>query len=140
MSEDNKYLDLPPDTLGELKEIKRIPGMQPNDKRGRKKMRIHWGKDYQLWSVEKRLRFAEDLAASMNNAADVLQQERRGLIDLVQKQEELLKSWPVKYAQQGDLLQSLMIRTNTEKQSRLTEMQELKAELRKAKKRIEELE
>lgn len=42
--------------------------------------RIQWGEKYQEWTVEQRLEYAEELACSMNHAADVMQQERNQLL------------------------------------------------------------
>lgn len=136
MADDNKYPDLLPNTLGLLKSIERLPQMECDDKRGRKKMRIHWGEDYMSWPLERRLAFAEDLASSMNNAADVLQQERNKLVELANRQEENLKAWAIKYEDQGRLLTERVTAANTEKQQRLQEMQDLKAELRQLKKTL----
>ena len=56
----NHYPDLDPDGLGDLKSIKRIPGM------AKRAPKIAWDKKYLGWSIRERLKFAEALASSMN--------------------------------------------------------------------------
>ena len=106
----NKYPDLDPDGLGDLKEIKRISGMK------KVAPKISWGKQYRSWPIEKRLDFAERLASAMNHAADVLQTERHGLIEVCAKQEEQIKE---KTRQHDDLHRSMvkqLTEFNTERQ------------------------
>jgi hypothetical protein len=81
MIERNDYPDLDPDGLGDLHSIERIPSMRniaPN---------ISWGDDYKSWPIEKRLRFAERLASTMNHAADELQKDRARIIELAEAKE-----------------------------------------------------
>jgi hypothetical protein len=132
--EDNKYPDLgPPEGgLGELKEIKRYPGMGQAH-------RISWGKDYMAWPIEKRLDYAEKLAASMNHAADVLQQERNKLLVVVANQDAQLKSNANSYVGQGNLMHKELASADAEKQVLYQEIVQLKAQIKNLEFKIVEL-
>lgn len=104
------YLDLEPDTLGNLKSIKRLPAMK------NVAPKIQWGIVYLDWPIKKRLKYAEKLAASMNHAADVLQQERNKLVKIALQQEEQLKANIKTYAKQGEIIHQELVNTDAEKQ------------------------
>lgn len=134
MPEDNKYPDLgpPPCGLGDLKEIHRYPGMGQAHK-------ISWGKDYLAWPIEKRLDYAEKLAASMNHAADVLQQERNKLLNVVAHQEAQLKSNAKSYLSQGDLMHKELGSADAEKQVLYQEIVQLKVQIKNLQAQVVEL-
>lgn len=112
MSEENgtHYPDLPPDGLGDLQKIERIRNFQ------RMAPQIRWGDDYRSWPIEKRLRYAENLASSMNHAADLLQKERNALLKTAMHQEAQLKMAVQRYDEQGDLMRRELGRADAEKQ------------------------
>lgn len=123
----NQYPDSEPATLGALKSIKRISGMKvvaPT---------IKWGNDYKKWPIEKRLRYAERLAATMNHAADILQIDRNKLNVLIKEKEASLVQ-AIKSAQLADsMLQKQLTRDNAAKQvlnKRIVELTQLNKKLR----------
>jgi hypothetical protein len=128
------YPDSPPDTLGDLKSIKRIPGMAVVPKS------IQWGDDYQSWPVEKRLRYAERLAATMNNAADVLQKDRNLLNEQIKEKEALLKQAAAVGASTHEMMSGQLARDNAEKQELMTRVVELTAENKALRGRLRALE
>jgi hypothetical protein len=120
MSEQNNYPNFEPNALGDLKKIARLPGMKavaPN---------IAWGNEYKSWSLRKRLRYAERVAASMNHAADILQQERNDLIEVAKNQERQLKHATLSYTQQGDTMHTELGNADAEKQELYKEIVKLK--------------
>jgi len=48
--------------------------------RGGKILPIQWGEEFQAWPVAERLAYAMELASAMNQAADVIQEERNALM------------------------------------------------------------
>jgi len=125
--------DFEPDTLGELKSIKRHRDMKviaPN---------IAWGEEYNSWSVEKRLHRAERVAAAMNHAADVLQKERDALVETCKHQEAQLKNNTQQYTAQGELLHSRLGQENAEKQKLYEKILSLKAAIKSGVQKDEEV-
>lgn len=129
----NHYPDFEPSPLGDLKDIKRTPEM------AKRAPRIRWGDDYNSWSVEKRLGYAEALAASMNHAADILQQERNTLRDLAEHQEKLLRSWSQKHSEQGDLMTTELGSQNAQQQELYQTIVDLQKTIKEQAKTIKEL-
>lgn len=125
----------PPEIMPEgYKDIKLLPGQQnPPPK-------IRWGKQFDAMSVEKQIRRAKKVADAMNHAADIAQQRVQELADIANHQEKQLELNKVDFANQQQTMIMMTTKHNAEKQLRIQEMQELKAELREAKKRIKELE
>ena len=134
MSKSAHYPDLPPDTLGELKKIERLPGMK------RKAPKIRWGLEYMSWPVEKRLTYSENLTASMNHAADVLQGERNALIGVCKRQEQQLEQSQAQYVAQGETMHRELAAQDAEKQQLYQEIVKLKQEAKRRAKKIKELE
>ncbi len=124
---DNHYPDIQPDGLGDLKDIQRLPAMAKNQPR------IAWGVEYQAWPIEKRLHYAERLAASMNNAADVMQKERNELLELCKRQEAQLKDNSVQYHELGDLMNRELAKMDAEKQGIYVDLVKLTKEIKEAK-------
>jgi len=104
------YPDSPPATLGDLKSIKRHPQMKivaPT---------IKWGKDYKKWPIEKRLRYAERLASTMNHAADVLQTERNEQNVTIATLEKQLAQQETAGTTTHEMMRGQLGRDNEEKQ------------------------
>lgn len=118
------YADAEPDGLGDLKAIKRINGMKAHAPK------IRWGDDYLAWPVERRLDYAERMAAAMNHAADVLQQERQSLIDLAQRQEAQIVALQREAEGTTLRLHTELQREGEEKQSLYARIVELTAEVK----------
>jgi septal ring factor EnvC (AmiA/AmiB activator) len=130
----NQHADLEPDGLGQLKSIKRLPGMKKHAPP------IAWGDEYKKWPIEKRLKYAEKLASAMNHAADILQTERNGLVKIAKAQEEKLKLNQKQYLEQGDFFHQQVQQHNTEKQQLYQQIVTLTSENNKLKKRVAQLE
>jgi len=130
------YPDLTPDGLGELHSIKRISGMATPSK----VPQIKWGGEYAKWPPERRLRYAERLASSMNHAADILQQERNKLIEVVERQEAQLKSNVKSYVEQGELMHRELGMANAREQELSKLVVQLQKEVREKTSRIAKLE
>lgn len=98
-------------------------------KGGQVKM-ISWGKDYMNWELDKRLEFAEALASAMNEAADLMQNERNIAMEEAVKLQKQLES-----AQQNlDIVRNTNIKAitdfNSEKQQMAKRIKELEANVR----------
>ncbi len=132
MGEETNYPDSPPDTLGDLKDIKRLPGMNNRSK-------IKWGDEYRSWPIEKRLDYAERLAASMNNAASVLQDERNNLLEVARSQEKQLEQAKVTAHQSTQIMHQQIAQTAAEKQQLYNQIVQLQSELKQSRIRIKEL-
>jgi len=133
-SKSNDYPDSPPDGLGALKKIERLPNMMKTAPK------IKWGDEYMSWPVDARLNYAEKLAASMNHAADVLQNERNGLLDIANTQERKIKELQASYDQQTMVVTQELGSSNAAQQELFQTIVDLKSELKAAHKRIRELE
>jgi hypothetical protein len=131
MSEDNKYPNLnPPEgPMGDLKEIKHLPGMNNAHQ-------ISWGDEYKSWPIERRLEYAEKLASSMNHAADILQKERDELIKVAVAAEAKLKSNIKSYVSQGELMHKELGAADAEKQVLYQEIVSLKSQVKDLTRRL----
>jgi hypothetical protein len=122
--EDAYYPDLPPDGLGDLQRIVRLPGMQP------RAPAIRWGDAYLAWPLERRLHYAERLASAMNHAADILQRERDRLLATLRQQDAHLALTTQRYLDQGALMHRELAQADAEKQALYREIGVLQAQLR----------
>jgi len=92
---------------------------------------ISWGKDYKSWTTDKKLEFAEALASAMNEAAEVMQNERNiALEEAVRLQKQLETS------QEGaDIIRNTNIKAitdfNSEKQLMAKRIKDLESQVRK---------
>ncbi len=124
MTEPINYPDLEPSTLGDLKEIRLRPDLK------RRAPKIAWGDVYKGWPIEKRLHYAEALSASMNQAALILQGERKELSDICKHQEAQIREHMKRYTALTDVVSKEIARANTERQELYQEIVDLKAEIR----------
>lgn len=88
------------------------------------------------WQIER----VKKVAAAMNHAAAHAQELLRQTIEIANHQEDLLRQWQERDATNGSVTASMIATMNAEKQSRLEEMQELRAELRTARQRLAAME
>lgn len=96
---------------------------------------IAWGKDYQKWDVSKKLDFAEALASAMNEAAEVMQNERNlAMEEALRLQKQLEKS-----QENLDIVRNTNITAitnfNKEKQQMAAVIRDLETKLSDAEKR-----
>ena len=122
--EGTHYPDLPPAVLGNLKKIERLPAMLDSPPK------VRFGSEYLGWTLTKRLQYAEQLAHSMNHAADILQQERNALSVVAIHQEDQIKHLVGQFSQQSDLMAKLTGESNEAKQGFMREIVELRAQVR----------
>jgi hypothetical protein len=128
------YPDFEPDTLGQLKSLKRLPGMESNI------ATLQWGEKFQEWPDDRKISYLSKLSSSMNHAADVAQQQLFSAWDLLRSKEKQITQLKQKVADQNEVLQNHLTRTNGNEQELQERIVELHTELRAAKKRIKELE
>ncbi len=78
--------------------------------------KIRWGELYKAWPVEKRLAHAEKLAAAMNHAAALIQDERDRLARLCELKEKRIRSLEGSVEQGNELLQGELVKMNADRQ------------------------
>ena len=82
----------------------------------RRPPRIKWGELYKSWKPERKIEYLEKFAASMNNAADLLQHERNELNVLCEKKEKQIEAMKVAIDQNNAMIQSEITKMNAERQ------------------------
>jgi len=92
--------------------------------------KIKWGDKYKSWSPERKLKYVEDLAASMNNAAAMIQEERNALGRLCEMKEKQLTEMSRQLAQNNELIQTEVTKMNEYKQNTNKEMARLNGIIR----------
>lgn len=100
---------------------------------------LAWGDDYKEWPIEKRLEYAEALAAAMNDAADRIQQERDKLLE----ENILIKNLNANAQKFADISRESLVKNITESnqlnQDYIREIAELKVRINAQEKVIEQL-
>jgi seryl-tRNA synthetase len=91
---------------------------------------IKWGDKYKKWDDGKKIRYLEKFARSMNHAADLLQNERNELLELVDKKDELLAQMNSMLGENNNLLQSEVTRMNAQRQHYAKEMAKLNTRIK----------
>jgi len=107
------YPDLVPDPLNPPDGYKKLDCIENRLKYPPK---IAWGLIYQSWSDEKKIDFLEKFGASMNHAADLLQNERNALLRTCDNQEKQIIAMAKAEALNRDLLQRQITEHNTQMQ------------------------
>lgn len=95
---------------------------------------IKWGDEFKEWPLPRQLKRAMDMAASINDALDQMQIERNKLLLVASTQEAQIKKLLGAQERTNALLLSQMTQSNELSESRIKEIQELKAEIRELKK------
>lgn len=88
---------------------------------------IAWGQDYMDWTLEKRLEYAEALAGTMNQTAELMQDERNrmvGEVELMQKKVENAEKF-------ADISKTSLIKNITESNAKQQELAAIIEELKK---------
>lgn len=135
MADGTDYPDLEPDGLGDI-SIERATKILNGDKA----RPIKWGEEYRRWPIERRLDYAERLAAAMNAATDLIQQDRDRLAEICLRQEQQIKNAENSRSAQDQLLYTELGRANAREQELAGLVVKLQAEIKENAKRIEELE
>lgn len=120
--DDTHYPNLEPDGLGII-DIKRAGKTRAP--------RIAWGDKYKSWPVEKRLRYAENLAATMNEAVRLKQEEYIALVAIAERQETQLIQSKKQAAQQDGVLQREITASNKRQNDLVAENRKLRAEIKR---------
>lgn len=121
IEEENQELK---ETIGNLEKI----NFQYVGKGGKVKM-IAWGKEYKSWPVEKRLEYAEALASAMNEACDVIQQERDKALQELLKAKKQLDEIGNAYNIQKQININSITKANQDKEAYVKTIRELEKEL-----------
>jgi predicted nucleic acid-binding Zn-ribbon protein len=95
--------------------------------------KIKWGLLYQDKSDEEKIRFLEKLAASMNHAAALIQDERDKLNELCEKKEQQLMQMAKNVRDNNSMLQQEVTNMNNQRQFYNGEVARLNAEIKKLK-------
>lgn len=93
--------------------------------------RIKWGRLYQDLSDKEKVKYLEKLAATMNHAAHLVQEERNDLLKLANQKEEQIGAMKKAMQQNTDMLHTEINKMNEERQKYNEAYKELKDELRK---------
>jgi len=107
--------DLPFDNLGDPITLDRRKGCKMAPK-------LAWGSEYKAWPLQQRLKHCEELAASQNQALDIMQQERNGLSDICRKKEEQLKSMAKRLQDATAMMNRELAKVNAERQLLLKQL------------------
>jgi len=130
---DNKYPDLEPDGLGDLKSIKAIKGMP-----GKNIPQIAWGEQFKAWPVQQQLSFAKKVASAMNHAADLLQKERDELLDICIKQERQIEALQKANLQGSQTAHAELQSQGEERQQLYKQIMELQSDNKRLRKLLRE--
>lgn len=113
--------------------------------RGGRIHKIKWGDDdddgkgWNSWSLEARLEYAMELASAMNQAADVIQEERNELVSQNVSLTAQVASAQKALEIQKSITQTQLLSGNAQLQQLSAEIQKLQAELKQRDQTIEDL-
>ena len=98
--------------------------------RGGKIHPIKWGAEnemegWNIWDIEHKLEFAMELASAMNQAADVLQQERNELLSKVATAEKLVENADKQVEIQKQIVFNNITQSNEQQQQYVEQIQRL---------------
>ena len=92
--------------------------------------KIKWGKLYQDSPIDKRLAFAEKLAAAMNHAAFLIQEERDELAKLCEKKEAQIEAMHEALQQNNNMIQTQITKMNAQMQEAAKRSASLQSRIR----------
>lgn len=93
--------------------------------------KINWGDRYNMWSDVKKIKYLEKLAATMNHAAFLIQNERDELNVLCERKEKMLNTLSQNLEGNNGMIQQQMMLLNEERQLWNKAASEMKAKIRK---------
>lgn len=96
--------------------------------------KIRWGKKYRKMTDTEARPYLEKMLNALNDALDRIQTERNKLGYLVEQKEEQLIKLNQAVQANNDMLQSEVIRMNSDRQSMLSQIASLKAKIRELEK------
>jgi len=120
--DNGKYPDLLPDDGLFLKA--EVPGLLKNAPP------IRWGAAYLVRPVDEKVAYLEKLAATLNHALNLMQQDRNRLSETAFAQEAQIRQLVAARQEQGEMMQRQLTRENSEKDRRLQEVVALRARVR----------
>ncbi len=92
--------------------------------------KINWGEKYRAMEPEQKIRYLEKLAATMNHAAHLIQNERNQLGELCDKKEQQLIALSKSVDANNAMLQQEVTRMNAQRQGFHAEVSKLNTRIR----------
>ena len=92
--------------------------------------KIKWGHTYKAWTKEEKIKYLEEFACSMNQAAFLVQCERDQLNAFLQVKENQLRKMSKAMAQNSEMLQSEVTKMNEQRQGFNATVKKLDAEIK----------
>jgi hypothetical protein len=89
-----------------------------------------------FWTDADRLNYAEQLASTMNHAADLMQQERNTLNELIKQKEQLVIQSSRQLSENNNMLQQEVTRMNQYKKDMQLHAKKLNQEIKELKKQV----
>lgn len=100
--------------------------------------KINWGERYKTWPNDKKIKYLEELAASMNHAAFLIQNERDELNTLCGQKEEMLNTLSQNLEGNNGMIQQQIMLLNEERQTWNKAAVEMKVNIRQLEKELAE--
>jgi hypothetical protein len=101
---------------------------------------INYGEDFEKWGDARKISYLKKLASSMNNAADLMQQERNAIAVQMDTVNEQMSNVESNLAIQKNIVLKVITESNEANQNHITRIQELENMVRKQADTIETLE
>lgn len=117
--------------LGDLPELKKLDVTIPKLKM------IRFGEEFDQWTKPKQIEYLKRLASSMNQAADILQNERNELLTQVASLKSQIENADTNVAQNKTIMINAVTQYNQERQELVQQIQELQTRVRAQDKVIE---
>lgn len=92
--------------------------------------KIKWGVDFESWGEDRQIEYLKKLAATMNNAADLIQTERNGLLSKCATQEAQIIGLQRQNQEMQKNMHDVIIQTNEERQMFNQKVAELNASIK----------
>lgn len=98
--------------------------------------KINWGTDYLGWPPERKIEYLEKLSYTMNHAADMMQQDRNRLSDLLYLKERLINQLNADKQALQQTLERNITEHNLEKNTLAEEVVAMRSELNELRKKL----
>jgi len=90
--------------------------------------KIKWGKLYGGFNDKEKIEYLEKLASTMNHAAYLIQEERNGLLKLIDKKEDMVERAKKAMDENNEMVQIELNKVNKERQKANANGQSLKGD------------
>lgn len=97
--------------------------------------KIQWGMLYKAFNPTEKIEYLEKLAASMNHAAHLIQEERNGLLKICDMKDKQVESMKAAMQQNMDMLQSEVTKMNEDKRQSNKAIADLNKRIRELEKK-----